>query len=133
VNGSRHRASFALASRVRNYGGDLEIARSIRLDEPEFELVTFEGNLAVWYLKYFYGVLANKLTGMQGVTITRAREIELSGARGEVLVQIDGEPFGPLPAKVELVPDALTLMIPSTYGIAANGTASRESPARGIQ
>ncbi len=116
VDGRRFRASFALASRVRNYGGDLEIARSIRLDDPEFELVTFEGNLAVWYLKYFYGVLANKLQGMQGVTITRTRSISLDGARGEVLVQIDGEPFGPLPAKVELVPDALTLMIPSTYG-----------------
>ena len=116
LNGLRLRASFALASRVRNYGGDLEIARSIRLDDPEFEVVTFEGSLALGYLKYFYGVLANRLQRMRGVTVVRAREVEFRGARGEVLIQIDGEPFGPVPAKVELVPDALTLLVPATYG-----------------
>ena len=30
VDGQRHEASFALISRVRNYGGDLEIARGLR-------------------------------------------------------------------------------------------------------
>lgn len=116
VNGSRQQASFALASRVRNYGGDLEIARSIRLDQPEFELILFEGNLALWYLKYFYGVLTNRLQGMKGVTIMRATSIELDHAKGTSLAQIDGEPAGPLPAKVELVPDALTLLLPGSYG-----------------
>lgn len=116
VNGSQWRASFALASRVRNYGGDLEIARSIRLDQPEFELIIFEGSLAVWYLKYFYGVLTNRLEGMKGVTVTRAKTIELNHAKGESLAQIDGEPAGPLPATLQIVPDALTLLVPQNYG-----------------
>jgi diacylglycerol kinase (ATP) len=114
-NGYRKRASFALASRVRNYGGDLEIARSIRLDQPEFELVTFEGSLALFYVKYFFGVLTNRLEGMSGVGIRRVKELEIHG-RENVLVQLDGEPAGPAPAKVEIVPDALTLMVPKTYG-----------------
>ncbi len=114
-NGSTSRASFALASRVRNYGGDLEIARTIRLDEPEFELITFEGGIALRYLKYFYGVLTNRLEGMKGVTISRATALEFDG-RSDVLVQLDGEAAGPAPARIEIVPDALTLMVPKTYG-----------------
>lgn len=116
VNGTEHTASFALASRVRNYGGDLEIARSVRLNQPEFELVLFEGSLAVWYLKYFVGVLTNRLNGMKGVTILKTTSMELKPFKGTSLAQIDGEPVGPLPATVELVPDALTLMIPREYG-----------------
>jgi diacylglycerol kinase (ATP) len=116
VNGHHWRSSFTLASRVRNYGGDLEIARSIRIDEPAFELIIFEGRLAFAYLRYFYGVVANQLERMKGVTVTKATAIEFQNPDGEALVQIDGEPLGPLPVRVELVPDALTLMIPSTYG-----------------
>lgn len=114
-NGFRRRASFALASRVRNYGGDLEIARSIRLDDPEFELVTFEGGFSLFYLKYFVGVLTNRLDRMSGVSIRRVKELEIE-APSDVLVQLDGEAAGPAPAKIEIVPDALTLMVPRTYG-----------------
>ncbi len=116
VNGATHVSSFALASRVRNYGGDLEIARSIRLDQPEFELILFDGSLAVWYLKYFLGVLTNRLDGMKGVTILRTTSMEFTQWKGIALAQIDGEAAGPLPARVELIPDALTLLLPREYG-----------------
>jgi diacylglycerol kinase (ATP) len=114
-NGYQRRVSFALASRVRNYGGDLEIARSIRLDVPEFELVTFEGGFSLFYLKYFLGVITNRLDRMSGVGVRRVKELEVS-ASDDVLVQLDGEAAGPAPTKVEIVPDALTLMVPRTYG-----------------
>lgn len=116
INGVTRVASFALASRVRNYGGDLEIARSVRLDQPEFEVVLFEGSLALWYLKYFLGVLTHQLKGMKGVSILKTTRMELTQYKGTALAQIDGEAVGPLPAKIELVPDALTLLIPKNYG-----------------
>ncbi len=111
----RYGSSFGLVCRVRNYGGDLEIARTIRLDEPSFELVAFEGDLAFRYLKYLWGVVTNSLTGMRGVLIRRATDVEVIGG-SDVLVQLDGEPAGPIPARIELVPDALTLMVPASYG-----------------
>jgi diacylglycerol kinase (ATP) len=40
VDGKRFAASFALISRVRNYGGDLEIARGASLLRDDFEVVT---------------------------------------------------------------------------------------------
>lgn len=111
-----YRASFALVSRVRNYGGDLEIAPSISLLDDEFEVVLFEGGSTLPYTKYFLGVLARRIQGMQGVTILRSRKILLSGnERGKVYVQVDGEAAGTVPASVEIVPNALTLLVPRGF------------------
>lgn len=108
-----HRASFALVSRVRNYGGDLEIARGIRLTTPDFETVSFAGEWAPRYLKYLAGVFVNKLAGLSGVSVRRTTNIEIGPGAP---LQIDGEAAGYSPAKIEIVPDALTLLMPREYG-----------------
>ena len=116
VDGIEHRASFALVTRVRNYGGDLEIARSVRLTSPDFEVVLFSGSLAPVYLKYFAGVGLNRLNGMSGVQVLRATTVEVREPDAAVFAQLDGEAAGPIPGKVEIVPDALNLLMPATYG-----------------
>jgi diacylglycerol kinase (ATP) len=106
--------SFALASRVKNYGGDLEIAKSIRLQDPYFEIVLFEGRFAVRYLKYLAGVLVNQHRGMSGVHVHRIDRLQLSAVNGKpIYLQLDGEGFGQLPAELQIVPDALSLLMPS--------------------
>lgn len=113
VNGEVLRSSFALASRVRNYGGDLEIAKKVTLLEDYFELVCFEGEDSFRYLKYLTGVLASVHDKMEGVSIQQVREACFDAPEGQqILVQVDGEPAGQLPARVELVPEALTLLMP---------------------
>jgi len=116
VDGRSFRSSFALVSRVRNYGGDLEIAPSISLLDDEFEVVLFEGATSMPYIKYMLGVLLHRLHSLGGVTILRARKALLSGCeRGKVYVQVDGEAAGSIPASVELVPNALTLLAPPGF------------------
>ena len=111
-----YRCSFALISKVRNYGGDLEIARDANLFDDRFEVVLFEGSSAVCYLKYLTGVMLNRLAGMKGVTVLRTRKICLSASGDRrVYVQVDGEYAGPLPASVEIVPNALSLLLPPQY------------------
>ena len=107
------KVSFALASRVRNYGGDLEIAKSIRLSEPRFETVLFEGRFAIRYMKYLAGVLVNQHRGMSGVHVQLVDRLELRAANGNpVYMQLDGEEFGELPVQLEIVPDALSILMP---------------------
>ena len=113
-----YRASFALVSRVRNYGGDLEIAPSISMLEEEFEVVLFEGSSTLPYMKYILGVLARRADRMRGITIFRTRKALFTGAeQGRVYVQIDGESGGVIPASVELVPSALTLLMPPDFRV----------------
>jgi YegS/Rv2252/BmrU family lipid kinase len=113
AEGKTFRTSFALVSRVRNYGGDLEIAPSISLLDDEFEVVLFEGANTLPYLKYMAGVVTHRIRGMRGVTVLRTRKALLSGTdRGPIYVQVDGESAGSLPASLELIPNALTLLAP---------------------
>jgi diacylglycerol kinase (ATP) len=117
ADGSRYRCSFALLSKVRNYGGDFEIARSVSLFDDQFEMVLFEGRTTAPYVKYLAGLTMKRLHGMKGVVFGRAREVTLTGAGdSRIHVQIDGELAGGLPATIKIVPEALTLMVPPAYG-----------------
>lgn len=116
AEGRTFRVSFALASRVRNYGGDLEIARTISLFDDHFELVLFEGAHSFFYAKYLLGVLVRRHHVMRGVTILdTAKAVFSCPAERRVHLQVDGEYAGLLPAAVEIVPDALTLLIPPEF------------------
>ena len=116
VEGRRLTCSFALISKVRNYGGDLEIARNTSLLDDRFEVVLFEGRNSFRYLKYLVRVAAGKLAGVRGVSLIRSKAACMSGtADRRVYIQVDGEYAGHLPARVEMVPDALTLLMPEAY------------------
>jgi diacylglycerol kinase (ATP) len=117
VNGESFNCSFALVSRVRNYAGYLEIARRASLVKPEFEVVLFEGNSALrYYLKYLASVVTRRTSNVKGMSFLRACNVSLSApADVRVYVELDGELAGRLPASLEIVPDALTLLIPPSY------------------
>ncbi len=116
IDGAEHRCSFALASRVRNYGGALEIARHASLFRDDFEVVLFEGSNTLRYLKYLLGTVTHKLHGMDGVSIRKAGRLQLSAQRGTtVYVQVDGEAAARLPATIEIVPAAVTLLVPPEF------------------
>lgn len=110
------RSSFALVSRVRNYGGDIQIARDADLLDNEFSVVLFRGSNTVPYIKYFFGILTGRLRGMNGVTMCRGGNVTFGPSpESQIDIQLDGEHAGRLPAEIEIVPDALTLLIPDAY------------------
>lgn len=110
------RYSFLLASRVRNYGGDFEIARGASLRRDDFEVVALEGSSSIRYVKYFTGVLAGSLARMSGVTVCRTAEVQLTPAGdAPVYVQVDGELAGELPAQVRIADTPLRLLMPPEY------------------
>ena len=116
VDGRRVNCSFVLVSKVRNYGGDLEIAQSISLLEDRFEVVLFESCSSFRFLNYLTRVAIRKLSGVTGVSMIRAKAVCMPGTTARrVYIQVDGEYAGHIPASVEIVPDALTLLIPEPY------------------
>jgi YegS/Rv2252/BmrU family lipid kinase len=116
VNGAEYCASFVLITRVRNYGGDFEIARQVRLTDNDFEVVLFRNNRFPDFIRFLGGVIANRLAGTDGVVIARATQVAVAMLDDErVHIQIDGESMGLLPATIGIVPDALTLLIPRPY------------------
>lgn len=116
VGGAVHTASLALASRVRNYGGSLWITRQAGLLRDDFGFALFEGSSPFRYLGYLAAVLAGTLDRTEGVTLLNGTYAEFR-ARSEdpVYVEVDGELVGALPASVEIIPDALTLLVPQAF------------------
>lgn len=113
MNGTVHRSGFALASRVRNYGGDLEIASGASLLKDDFELVVFEGSHPLRYVGYMLAVAARQVKKMPGVHTIRTKSFDITS---RAHLQIDGEYAGLERARIEIVPDALTLLLPASYG-----------------
>ena len=95
-------------SRIKNYGGDLEIALGASITGSDFEFVLFEGSNPMRYAGYMLGVAARQVRKMPGVHVVR-------GVRAEVLtpthVQIDGEYWGHGTAVIEIAPGTLKLLL----------------------
>jgi YegS/Rv2252/BmrU family lipid kinase len=121
VDGERFDASFALISRVRNYGGDLEIARGASLLRGDFEIVLFRGTQSVGYLRYLAAVLVGRAHRVRGCTVLRGQSVvcrcpkALPVPPDNIYVQVDGELAGKLPITAEIVPAALKLSMPPEY------------------
>ncbi|MCE5308592.1 MAG: hypothetical protein LLG20_13215 [Acidobacteriales bacterium] len=115
--GGCRRVSFALASRVRKYGGNFEIAKRVTLLDDYFEAVLLEGGGIFRYVPYLAGIFVGCLEGCRGATFANVAGLELTAEPGvEVHVQVDGEYAGRLPARIELAPAALSLLMPAEYG-----------------
>ena len=116
VCGCEYLSSFALISRVRNYGGDLEIARRANLLGERFAIVLFSGNNTFPYVRYLLGVVFNRLDGMDGVRILEAAGVEVEPLDGQPLdLQVDGEHAGFGAARYDIVEGRLRLLIPAPY------------------
>ncbi len=116
VDGKRFEASFALISRVRNYGGDLEIARGASLLRNDFEVVLFRGTVGARYLQYLLGVTLRRLDRINGCTVLRGSSVMCQASSGcGIYAQIDGELAGELPISADIIPEALTLLVPAAY------------------
>lgn len=116
VNGKRYQASFCLASRVRNYGGDLAIAPTIHITENDLEVILFEGRFTTTYLVHLFSIVSGRMEMDDRIKVLRAQRIELAPAGGDpVHLQVDGEHVGLLPMSVSVEPAALNLLVPPEY------------------
>ena len=116
VSGREYVSSFALISRVRNYGGDLAIARHANLLEDRFAIVLFSGENTLCYLRHFAGVLLDRLEKMKGVHVLDATSAEVEPLGGLPLdLQVDGEYAGAGAARYDILDAGVRLLIPAPY------------------
>jgi diacylglycerol kinase (ATP) len=116
VDGKKFEASFALISRVRNYGGDLEIAKGASLLRDDFEVVLFRGKQSFQYLPYLVGVALGQTARLAGCSVLRGHTVTCHAAGDkDVFAQVDGELAGKLTVTAEINPQALTLLMPAEY------------------
>jgi len=107
-------ATFAAAQRARNYGGWLQLTPDARFFDDRFNLCLFKSANRARYFLYAALVLARKHFLLGDVELVEARKLCCAAqVAGETIrFELDGELVGTLPATFEIVPEALTLLVP---------------------
>jgi YegS/Rv2252/BmrU family lipid kinase len=109
-------ASQVLAVRVRSFGGVLrELAPGATLRNGSLNLLAFRTRSRLRFLRFLLAVIFRRHTFSGEVELLEAASVEcraLSGSPAPIFVEADGEVLGSLPVRMEVVPQALTLLIP---------------------
>jgi diacylglycerol kinase (ATP) len=111
VDGQRHYSAFALIGNGKGYGGGMMITPNAKLEDPWFEvyvLPPLRNNLA--YLRAVRACMRGK-PEVPGVLLIKGKHIVANSAV-EPWVEADGEIIGPLPMTFDIVPDALSVIVP---------------------
>ena len=108
--------SQLLAVRVRSFGGALNhLAPGATLLSNNLHLLAFRTRSRLRYAMFLLAVLAGKHTFKREVELVEASSVECrarNGSKEKLFVEADGEVLGWLPARMEMVPQAVNLLIP---------------------
>jgi len=108
--------SQLLAVRVRSFGGALrELAPGASLHSGQLHLLAFATRSRVRYMRFLLAVLAGRHTFAGEVELVETAAVDChacNGSKEAFFVEADGEVLGLLPARMDTVADALTLLVP---------------------
>ncbi len=111
AEGESRQATFAVISRVKNYGGGFRITGQADLFSDDFQVCLFQTRNRWRFPRYFWNVVRRRHHRLPDVLQFRARSVLVKGSP-QIGLQVDGELIGCLPQSVTLQPDALSLLIP---------------------
>jgi len=111
VDGKEIEGTGLVAGKVPLYGNGYLITPDAQLEEPWLDVVVFQGRRGLDYLRYLVGVATGTHLRFKDVVHLRAARLEVEGASGQHY-QLDGEPAGRLPVRIEVRSDALTVVLP---------------------
>jgi YegS/Rv2252/BmrU family lipid kinase len=119
-SGAKHQATLTelLAVRIRYFGNVLrELVPGASLDSPVLRAVMCRTTSRTAYLRYVTGALLGRPRNIEGIDLVRCSEILCPESRSSdadrVYVEADGELLGRLPARLTMLPDALSIVVPA--------------------
>ena len=109
TSGGELKGHTAVVSNVRCYGGYQYVTPEASITEPVLDICIFKGKSRLGFLRFVIDVLREKHLELPEVEYGKFDEFDVTSDR-TVHVQIDGDYFGTLPVKIEVVRDAVSLI-----------------------
>jgi diacylglycerol kinase (ATP) len=108
------RATFAIVQRTERYAGWLRMAPGASVFKDRFTLCAFQSKNRRRYFYYSLALIFRRHTELRDVESVETCEVKCSpeDSAAPVFFELDGELVGQAPVTFELVPDALTLLVP---------------------
>lgn len=98
-----------IISNAKCYGGDFQVTPDADITEPALDVCVFQGNTRKDLVRFISGVIRKTHLDYEDVIIEKTPEAEVTSS-GDVHIQIDGDYYGTLPAKIDVVRDAVSLV-----------------------
>jgi len=116
-----HELSQLLAVRIGNFGGMVRrLVPGAALSSPTLRIVAFKTASRLHYLRFMTAVWFARHTYSHPIDIIDCTSVEcrdIAGVPTRSMVEADGEILGYLPARIELVPNAITLLVPRNSAV----------------
>ena len=110
-------ASQLLAVRISNFGGLVQdLVPGAALTNRHLRVIAIQTQSRLHYLRFMVAVWFRQHDYGKTIELIKTSTVtceELPGAATRTFVEADGELLGALPARIEMVPDALTLLVPA--------------------
>jgi len=107
VDGKSYSGFSAIVGKASRYGGNFRVTPDARLTDPALYICIFKGKKRLDIFRYVVGVATGSHLGFKDVEYLKAEKIQLDG---NAHIQLDGDYFGKTPAKIEVVPDIVSLV-----------------------
>jgi YegS/Rv2252/BmrU family lipid kinase len=117
IDGAVRQAGSVLIANARFYAGRFVAAPAADLQAPTFEVCLFERSGRFAAIGYALALFAGLLPRLASYRILPATRVQIEGTPGEP-VQADGDIIATLPARIEVLPEALELIFPPARGAA---------------
>ena len=96
------------------FGGGMHVAPGARLDDGLLEVVVVRELSKARLVAKLATIYRGTHLDTPAVDHFQGRVLEAEAAPGEVPIEVDGDPLGSLPARVEILPGAVSLLGPAT-------------------
>jgi diacylglycerol kinase family enzyme len=108
--------SQLLAVRIRDFGGVLrKLAPGATLHNDGLRLIAFKTRSRLQYCLFLLAVVFRRQTFNRQIELLDAVSVECrprTGSSTRIFAEADGELLGDLPVRIEIVPQAVNLLIP---------------------
>jgi YegS/Rv2252/BmrU family lipid kinase len=106
------RVLMVLVGNSQLYGGLVKITHRASIDDGLLDVCVIQGDNVLAALRHTLAILARRYSHDPQIAYYRARTIEIF-ARPRLPVQVDGDPIGQTPMTFEVVPGAISALLPA--------------------
>ena len=97
------------------HGGGMRVAPQARINDGLFQVVIIPGLSLQQIVRHLPKLYNGRIVEVPGVIMSQARSVAAE-SRDDTLLDVDGEQIGRLPVSIEMLPRAVTLIVPSAPG-----------------
>ncbi len=112
VDGRSFDAASVIVAKGHYYAGRYVCAPAARLDRPEFHVCLFEHGGRWNAIRYALALALGRLPRLADFRVVPGRSVTIQGPAGDP-IQGDGDVIARLPARIEIAPQPLRLIVPA--------------------